>query len=135
MGRATSDSRAAISQTVGCESEDQTKGIRTRLMIRPRVKRCDPIIPNRQPSSYIGGLKTVHRGIAQRSEKHKSPRIRRRGLTKPGQPVDNNMGMPENVSSCVYCDRSSHVSRPRVREPTGVEVGDYDLDRERLVCL
>ena len=135
MGRATSDSRAAISQTAGGESKDQTRSIRTRLMIRPRVEGCDSIIPSRQPSSYIGGLKAIHRGVAQRSEKRKGPRIRRRGLTKPGQPVDNNMGMPENVPGCVYCDRSSHVSVPRIREPAGVEVVDYDLDGERLVCL
>ena len=119
----------AIGQTLDC-SEGHT---RTWLMIRPRVKRCDPIIPSRQTSSYIERRNAVHRGVVQRSEKHKGPRIRRCGLTEPGQPVDNNMGMPENVPGRVYCDRSSHVSRPRVREPPGVEVVDRDLDSERLV--
>ena len=131
MGRATRDPRTAIGQVLDC-SESHT---RTWLMIRPRVKRCDPIIPSRQTSSYIERRNAVHRGVVQRSEKHKGPRIRRRGLTKPGQPVDNDMGMPENVPGCVYCDGGSHVSVPRIREPAGVEVVDYDLDGERLVCL
>jgi len=104
-------------------------------MIRPRVKRCDPIIPSRQTSSYVNGLKIAHRGVVQRPEKHKVPRIRRCGLTEPSQPVDHNMGMPENVPGRVDCDRGSHISRPRVREPAGVEVGDYDLDGERLARL
>jgi len=103
-------------------------------MIRSRVERCDPIIPSRQASSYIDGLNAIHRGVAQRFEKRKLSWIRRRGLTESGQPVDNNMGMPENVPGRVYCDRGSHVGRPRVREPAGIEVVDCDLDGERLVC-
>ena len=102
-------------------------------MIRSRMERCDPIIPSRQASRYIERRNAVHRGVVQRPEKHKGPRIRRCGLTEPGQPVDNNMGMPENVPSRVYCNRGSHVSRRRVREPAGVEVVDCDLDGERLV--
>ena len=102
-------------------------------MIRPRMERCDPIIPSRQASSYIERRNAVHRGVVQRSEKHKVSRIRRRGLTESGQLVDNNMGMPENVPGRVYCDRGSHVGRTRVREPAGIEVVDCNLDGERLV--
>lgn len=102
-------------------------------MIRCRVKRCNPIIPSRQASSYIDRQNAIHGGVVQRAEKIRGSWICWCGLTEPGQPIDNDVGMPENVPARVDSDGGGHVSRVRVREPTGFEVVDCDLHGERLV--
>ena len=101
-------------------------------MIRPRVGRCDPIIPTRQASSYIDRQHSIHRGGVYYFEKHKFLRIQWRGLTEPCQLLNNDMGMPENVPVRVDSGRVRHVSLRRVREPTSLEVIDCELHGKRL---
>jgi len=101
-------------------------------MIRPRVGRCDPIIPTRQASSYIDRQHSIHRGAVHDFEEHKFFRIQWCGLAEPCQLLNNNMGMPENVPVRVDFGRARHVSLRRVREPTSLEVIDCELHGKRL---
>jgi hypothetical protein len=99
------------------------------------VERRNPIKTSRQTSMYIGRQNAIHRGVVQRIEKRKTFRIRWGGLTEPCQPLNNDMGMADNVPARVDFDRARHVSRIRIREMTRFEVIDRDLHGERLTLL
>ena len=101
-------------------------------MIHSRVKYCDPIIPSGQPSGHVARQHAVHGRTVQRLKKRKLSRVRRRGLTEPGQLLDDDMGMAHDVPARVDLYRGRHEGFIGVREPAGFEVIDRDLDGERL---
>jgi len=102
-------------------------------MIRPHKKCCNPVIPNRQASGYIGRQNAVHRKFVQPFVKHNGFRVRWRGLAESCQMLNNDMGMPDNVPICVGSGGAGHVSMIRTRERTRLEVIDCDPHGERLV--
>ena len=102
------------------------------MVHRSRMHRC-PIMPSRQASSNIGRQDAVHRGVVHALVKHEGFRIRWRRLTEPRYPFDGDMRMPNNIPVVVEHLRCSQVSRIRVREVTGGEISDRDLNGEGFV--
>ena len=102
-------------------------------MIRPRVNRRDPIVSCGQASRHNGRQNTVHRGVIQTLEEHKVLRVRGSRLAEPSYRLDHNMRVPHNVPARIDFLRAGQVSRLCVREPTGLEMTDRDLNGEFLV--
>jgi hypothetical protein len=119
------------SQILSCP-KNQTRSIRTWLVICPRVECRNPIKPSRQASRYIGRQNAIHRGVVQRPKIRKVFRIRWYGLTEPCQLLNNDMGMANNIPVRIDFDRASHESRFHIREMTRIEVTDCNLHGERL---
>ena len=102
-------------------------------MVRRRVNHCDPVIPSRQASSDNGRQNAIHRAVVQRFKLHKALRVRRSRLVEPRQCLDHDVGMPYDVPAHIDFLGARHISLLRIREPTGFEMCDRDLDGDVLV--
>ena len=102
-------------------------------MIHSRVDHCNPVITSGQTCGYNGRQDAILRRGVQTLEINEILRVRRRRLVEPSQLFNHYMRMSQNVPTRVDLLRAGHISLLWVREPTGLEVADCDLDGERLV--
>ena len=102
-------------------------------MIHSRVDHRDPIISSSQASCYVTRQNSALRGVIQTLEIYKTHRVRGGRLTESSQPLNHDMRMPNDIPARVNLLRARHVILQRIREPTGFEMVDRDLDGERCV--